>query len=330
MGWEDIVKPLGTIEFMGSLLSGGVWDVAEGYKKYQKTGSWFDFLDRAIDPGGTVDQGTRALGEQLPEELRQIAPTAGGAVGSYWGPGGAAAGAGVGSKLAGDDTQTGMQKAGMAAIASYLFGGDAASDMGAGSGASTAVKTGSEAATSEAAVAAAAQAGEAAGAATAEGVGSGTPSMIEKVLSNPLLAKYLTSIGADLMKYGSNTDQGMQYTNTNNVTNQQVQSQQFALLMTQLLSEDESTGKFDKKGATVKPDPNSPLYRSFLNENDFFKADSSLMLGSGADVFSKPRMGKIMETPNQADLQKTRAASGYNPNVKRGSFNAVNPFLGNA
>jgi hypothetical protein len=109
-------------EFSLATLTGGMSDAYYGYKKMKDGGNYFDFIDRAIDPGGTVDKGTRRFGEVLPQEVRNIAPAVGGLVGNIWGPGGAAAGAGVGSKLHGDDTQTGMRNAGIAALASYAYG----------------------------------------------------------------------------------------------------------------------------------------------------------------------------------------------------------------
>jgi len=339
MGWADIFSPLVSGDLFKSLLSGGISDAVEGYNKYKKGGSFFDFLDRGIDPGGTVDKGTRALGEQLPDEIRQVAPTIGGVVGSIWGPGGAAAGAGVGSKIAGDDTQTGMQKAGTAAVAAYIFGGGN-TGAGASSGASTEVGVADLGAGGIGESAGMGGAGEASSGLYAGMGGAGEGALgasagsstgaFDKLLSNKLLIKYLTSMGSDLMKYGGDTSQGMQFTNTNNVTNQQVQTQQFTQLMQQLLSEDGSSGKFDKKGITVNADKGSALYRNFLGENDWFKADSSLMLGDKEDVFSKPAMSKIMTTPNQLDVQRSREKVGNNPNLMRGSFNAANPFFGNA
>jgi hypothetical protein len=107
------------IPFIASTATGGIADL--GYA-IEKGGNVFDVVDRAIDPGGILDKGTRSLGEKLPQWARNAAPGVGGLIGNIWGPGGAAAGAGVGSKLAGSDTKSGMQQAGMAAISSWLGG----------------------------------------------------------------------------------------------------------------------------------------------------------------------------------------------------------------
>ena len=129
------------------------------------------------------------------------------------------------------------------------------------------------------------------------------------------------------MKYGENTDKGMQFTNANNVTNQQIQNQQFAQLMSQLLSEDPSSGKFDSKGVTVDAGKDSALYKNFLGENDWFKTDQSLLLGDKATQTTYPRSSRIMTTPNQAEVERSRKSMDSNKLLKS-SFNAANPFFG--
>jgi hypothetical protein len=98
-----------------------VYDTYDALRDHDK--DWYGKLDRAIDIGGTVDTGTREFGKQLPEEVRNVAPAAGGLIGGIWqGPGGGAAGAGIGSKIKGDDYQEGFKDAGIAALASYIGG----------------------------------------------------------------------------------------------------------------------------------------------------------------------------------------------------------------
>jgi len=142
-------------------------------------------------------------------------------------------------------------------------------------------------------------------------------SMFSKLASNKLLAKYISSFGADLAKYGGNTDQGMQFTNVNNTTNQQIQSQNFAKLMSQLLSQDESSGKFDNKGITINTRKDSALYKNFLGENDWFKSDSSLSLGDKKSLFNKYKPSSTT-VPNQAEVERAR---------KTGTINLANPFF---
>ena len=97
-----------------SIATGGIADVLYGIEKASHAdGEWYDKLftgiDRAIDPGGTVDYSFRKIGDELPEQWKPYLNTAGtvigGVVGSYvpvlGNAAGAAIGSGVGSKLAG-------------------------------------------------------------------------------------------------------------------------------------------------------------------------------------------------------------------------------------
>ncbi len=129
-GWGDIFRPLFEEETIKSFLAPATYDAYRAWQGYRNDGSIFDAIDRGIDPGGTVDRGTRAFGEQLPQWARNIAPVVGGLGGWIWGPGGAAAGAGVGTKIKGQDNQTGMRNAGIAATLAYAANYAAASGKG--------------------------------------------------------------------------------------------------------------------------------------------------------------------------------------------------------
>lgn len=102
-----------------SALTGGIADAYKGIK----TGSWSQGIDRAIDPGGAIDYSLRGVGKNIPQGIRSALPAIGGIVGSYWGPFGAAAGSGVGSKLAGADYSDSWRNAGLAAAGTWLTGG---------------------------------------------------------------------------------------------------------------------------------------------------------------------------------------------------------------
>jgi hypothetical protein len=94
--------------------------LSDAYHAVENGGSVFDVIDRGIDPGGTVDWSLRSVGEQLPQGVRDVAPTAGavigGVVGSYVPVIGTAAGAaigrGVGGKFQGQSNQQNMIGAG--------------------------------------------------------------------------------------------------------------------------------------------------------------------------------------------------------------------------
>jgi hypothetical protein len=114
---------MGFFDFVASVLTGGVSDIVQGkgpgssivstltddattnrlydqitmsaatggindaYEAYQNGGNLYDFVDRAVDPGGSVDYSFRTGGSYLPEGVRSAAPSlgtlVGGIVGSY-------------------------------------------------------------------------------------------------------------------------------------------------------------------------------------------------------------------------------------------------------
>jgi hypothetical protein len=116
--------------FIASTLSGGISDALVGATKAQDEGIYAG-LDRAIDPGGFVDIATRKIGEQLPEEVRAKATGAGALIGNIIYPVfGAAAGAGIGSKLAGADYDEGFKSAIASMLASYIAQGAGGLDTG--------------------------------------------------------------------------------------------------------------------------------------------------------------------------------------------------------
>jgi hypothetical protein len=116
--------------FIASTLSGGISDALVGATKAQDEGIYAG-LDRAIDPGGFIDIVTRKIGEQLPEEVRANATGAGALIGNIIYPVfGAAAGAGIGSKLAGADYDEGFKSAIASMLASYIAQGAGGLDTG--------------------------------------------------------------------------------------------------------------------------------------------------------------------------------------------------------
>lgn len=119
------------LPFFLSTGTGGISDAFYGYEKYknaqdQGAGFWEAMasgVDRAIDPGGFVDEATRYIGEAiLPASVRGYAQPVAAGIGSYFGPMGAAIGSGIGSKLGGQGYAEGFGKAGMSALLAYLSG----------------------------------------------------------------------------------------------------------------------------------------------------------------------------------------------------------------
>lgn len=103
----------------------GLKDVGEIWEKGGSAGDVFaQTFERMADPTNTVNQAFKGIGEQLPAGIRSYLPAIGGIVGGVaGGPGFAALGAGVGSHMAGKDSQESMQSAGTAATLSWLLGG---------------------------------------------------------------------------------------------------------------------------------------------------------------------------------------------------------------
>ena len=86
--------------------------------------NWADIFDAAFDPitnpGMTVL--LHELGNVLPSQIKQLTTMIGGIVGNFWGYGGAAAGAGVGAKIAGYSNEDAFKAAAAAAVMSYIIG----------------------------------------------------------------------------------------------------------------------------------------------------------------------------------------------------------------
>ena len=126
-GWfGGLMDTLGGIGL--SALTGGISDTIAGVQKYQDEG-WGAGLDRAIDPGGSVDYTLRdVVGPALPDDVRAVAPAIGTAIGSALGSyipiigtaAGAAMGSGVGTKLAGTDYDDAFRQAAVSYGTAYL------------------------------------------------------------------------------------------------------------------------------------------------------------------------------------------------------------------
>lgn len=161
MGWDigGLLDPGGTLlreitggkvdltpwgEFGQSVASGGVSDAYYGLRKAQKLGGGEGItagVDRAIDPGGNIDTWTRSYASQaVPKSVRPMAPAIGAIIGNMLYPGyGAAAGYGVGSKIAGQSYREGFRGAGISLLGAKAgqWGGQAAKEAAVLGGASS-------------------------------------------------------------------------------------------------------------------------------------------------------------------------------------------------
>ena len=75
---------------------------------------------------------------------------------------------------------------------------------------------------------------------------------LSSALTNPLVAQYLSGLGADLMKYGANTDKGLQLENVNAITNQSIKTNSMNKLMQTILGDNDSKMTLGKDGMTLK------------------------------------------------------------------------------
>jgi len=118
-----VFAPVFTDETYKSLLTGAGHDV---YKAIKEGGGIEEIVPRAIDPGNIVQDSTRALGEEAtPKEIRPHAPKIGATVGGVlYGPGGAAAGAKIGTDIKGGSQKEALLNAGMAAAMAYAMGSE--------------------------------------------------------------------------------------------------------------------------------------------------------------------------------------------------------------
>jgi hypothetical protein len=133
MGFLDnIPTPIRWIIDAGSMGMTAIGPALE--KAYNTNGPWYEQFaagaDRALDPGGAIDEIVRGVGEQLPDSVRNVAPAVGGTIGGIIGsyvPGagtivGAGIGAGLGSKIKGDTYTGSFINSGIAAASAYAAG----------------------------------------------------------------------------------------------------------------------------------------------------------------------------------------------------------------
>lgn len=139
---NTIVNPMAQT---GNALLGGresgesqwdTWDKAVDVPKF-----WYEKGVTKDEGGrqGVVDYGLRKVGEELPKDVRKVAPVAGALIGNAIYPGaGAGAGYGVGAKLQGQENEPAMKGAMTAAVLSYIAnagsGGSSSATDGSGAG----------------------------------------------------------------------------------------------------------------------------------------------------------------------------------------------------
>ena len=84
-------------------------------------------------------------------------------------------------------------------------------------------------------------------------------------LINPLVAQYLSGLGADLMKYGGNTNNGLQLENVNAITNQSIKNNSMLKLMQHALGPDGSSVKVGADGVNIKITPDSEMFKNLTD-----------------------------------------------------------------
>ena len=85
---------------------------------------------------------------------------------------------------------------------------------------------------------------------------------MKSTFTNPLIAQYLSGLGADLMKYGGNTNEGLQLTETNKVTNQSIKANNMMKMIQQALGPDGSSMKADSKGINLNLTKDSAMFKN--------------------------------------------------------------------
>lgn len=99
---------------------------------------------------------------------------------------------------------------------------------------------------------------------------------LSSLFQNKLFLQMLSGLGGDLAAFGADTGKGFQPTNVNAATQQNISSQNFANLLKQLLSSDDSKATIDKSGIKLSVPQTSGLFSSILGGGDLFKPDVSL------------------------------------------------------
>ena len=108
------------------------------YIKEGDFGSIEELIARVADPTGIVRGGTRMLGSVMPEWMVNLAQIVAPIIGAIWGPGGAAAGSDIASEMAVGYTgqpaneREHMQRAGIAAVLTYVAQGNAGGGWSSG------------------------------------------------------------------------------------------------------------------------------------------------------------------------------------------------------
>jgi|GEM_PF-1882417 len=128
-------------------------------------------------------------------------------------------------------------------------------------------------------------------------------------LINPLVAQYLSGLGSDLMKYGANTNNGLQLENVNAITNQSIKSNNMMKLLQSALGPDGSSVNIDNRGVTLKATNDSELFKQMLDGSGI-KTPNATMDESGnlvpkVNASSGPAVPLSNESPASAPVTTT-------------------------
>ena len=143
---------------------------------------------------------------------------------------------------------------------------------------------------------------------------------------NPLIAQYLSGLGADLMKYGANTDKGFQMENVNAVTNQSIKSNSMMKLLQNALSPDGSSVNADGKGITIKATNDSAMYKNLIGADEGVgpsKVDESLRPADPATTQPTSALARVlagMNSGNTTGLTPEQMMSGISMAQEQDKF----------
>lgn len=125
------------------------------------------------------------------------------------------------------------------------------------------------------------------------------------ILTNPLLAQYLSGLGADLMKYGGNTSEGLQLSNVNAITKENSKARASAKLMKHFLDPSNNSNlKIDKKGITF----------SLASPNESATSAETATQTEGSKL-EQPAQTETAKVPNPFSLSPSDVAGASSPEL---------------
>jgi hypothetical protein len=139
-------------------------------------------------------------------------------------------------------------------------------------------------------------------------------------LTNPLVAQYLSGLGADLMKYGGNTNEGLQLNKTNEITAQNIKSNNMMKLLQHALGPDGSSVKVGAGKVDISIPADSEMYKNLTGEMGL--GDTSKALDTTTTATTTPTVGAT-----QPQVSTTAPSATTQPIIN--PFNITPPTVSN-